>query len=163
MRVADLLESWGRSLGLTEAALTRWRAAGVLHDALRDADPGALARRVPPGLTGLPPLVLHGPAAAERLRIDGVEDGSLLRAVAYHTLGHPELDDLGRALYLADFLEPGRDLLNEWRSSLRARMPGHAPAVLREVLAARVTHLLETGRPVRPETMAFWNSQATEG
>jgi HD superfamily phosphohydrolase YqeK len=163
-RVAALLASWSGGLGLSEDERTRWAALAYLHDALRDADPEDLRGRVPPGLEALPPAILHGPAAAERLRVDGVKDGGLLLAVAYHTLGHADLGREGRALYCADFLEPGRvGLKDEWRSDLRGRMPEALHEVVREILGARIRHLLEGGRPVRAETMGFWNSLASEG
>lgn len=163
-RVATLLGSWSAELGLPEEERIRRLALAYLHDALRDARPDELRRRVPPGLSTLPPPILHGPAAGERLRIDGVADGALLLAVTYHTLGHADLGPEGRALYCADFLEPGRvDLRDAWRAGLRARMPGGADEVLREILGARIAHLVEGGRPVRPETMSFWNSMASEG
>jgi HD superfamily phosphohydrolase YqeK len=163
-RVAALLTSWSGDLGLPENERMRWTALAYLHDALRDADPEELRGRVPPGLAALPASILHGPAAAERLRIEGVKDGTLLLAVAYHTLGHADLRQEGRALYCADFLDPGRvGLRDEWRFGLRARMPGALHEVVREILGARIRHLLETGRPVRPETMGFWNSLAAEG
>ena len=98
--------------------------------------------------------------AAARLAGDGVEDPELLDAVRYHTLGHPRLGAAGRALYAADFLEPGRDLRNEWRKELRDRMPMHMDAVVQEIVGARITYLIGEGRPVRPETLAFWNSLA---
>lgn len=162
-RVADLMDGWAQELALPEAHRLRWRAAGFLHDALRDADPDSLRSRVPPGLRDLPPLLLHGPAAAERLRSEGVADGSLLMGVAFHTVGHPDFDRLGVSLYLADFLEPGRDLLNEWRAELRARMPHDSPGVLKEVLAGRIRHQVSLGAPLRPETWRFWNRVAESG
>lgn len=163
-RVAGLLASWSSDLGLPEEERTRWASLAYLHDALRDADPDDMRRHVPPTLATLPPSILHGPAAAERLRIDGVSDGALLRAVAFHTLGHVDLGAEGRALYCADFLEPGRvGLRDTWRAGLRERMPGAFAEVVREILAARIAHLMEVSRPVRPETVAFWNSLASEG
>lgn len=159
-RVAALLDAWGVALGLPEEERVRWAAVAWLHDALRSADPEALRARVPAAMSALPGLLLHGPAAAERLRGDGVRDGDLLRAIAYHTLGHARLGALGRALYAADFLEPGRDLLNEWRSALRERMPGALTDVVREVLGARIAHLVGRGSTLRPETVEFWNSLA---
>jgi HD superfamily phosphohydrolase YqeK len=163
-RVAALLADWTRQLGLPVHEQVRWTALGYLHDALRDADAEGLRRRVPPTLAGLAPSLLHGPAAAEHLRIDGVDDGALLRAIAYHTLGHAELGLEGRALYAADFLEPGRTgLRDEWRQKLRVRMPGAIDEVVREILGARIQHLVEVGRPIRPETVGFWNSMAAEG
>ncbi|MCG6956720.1 MAG: hypothetical protein LJF04_12090 [Gemmatimonadetes bacterium] len=163
-RVATLLAEWTRQLGLPVPEQVRWISLGYLHDALRDADAEGLRRRVPPPLAGLPPSLLHGPAAAEHLRIDGVDDGALLRAVAFHTLGHADMGREGRALYAADFLEPGRtSLRDDWREELRIRMPGAIDEVVREILGARIQHLVDVGRPIRPETVGFWNSMASEG
>jgi len=159
-RVAALMGSWSEDLGLAEADRARWVAVAWLHDALRDADPESLRSRVPPAMSSLPGPLLHGPAAAHRLREDGVTDEEMLLAVAYHTLGHPELGMLGQALYAADFLDPGRDLLNGWRDALRSRMPEELDDVIRELVAARIVHLVERGSPMRPETVGFWNSLA---
>jgi 2-amino-4-hydroxy-6-hydroxymethyldihydropteridine diphosphokinase len=161
-RVAALMGEWSEDLGLPEVERQRWLAAAWLHDALRDAEPDTLRSRVPPTMQGFPGPLLHGPAVAERLRMEGVHDGELLLALAYHTLGHPGLGRLGQALYAADFLEPGRDLLNDWRGALRAKMPEELDAVVRELVAARIVHLVERGSPMRPETVAFWNRLAWE-
>jgi HD superfamily phosphohydrolase YqeK len=156
-RVADLLGSWAVELALPSAECARWRAAGLLHDALRDTKADALRPLVPEPLQSLPGKLLHGPAAAARLRADGVHDEALLRAIAYHTLGHPELDELGRALFIADYIEPGRRYDPAQLATLRARMPRARAEVLLDVLRARVGRLLREGRPMRPETVAFWN------
>jgi len=151
-RVAALLREWAVALGLPPAEVARWTAAGWLHDALRDADPEELRSLVPPAYRGLPDKVLHGPAAAERLH--GQADEEILEAVRFHTLGCRRFGALGRALYLADFLEPGRTFSPEWTESLRRRMPGEMEAVLREVVGARVAHV-SGGGTVHPETEAF--------
>lgn len=157
-RVADLMDRWAAAMDVGGAERERWRAAAWLHDALRDADPESLRESVAPDLRDLPGGMLHGPAAAARLDEAGVDDARLLNAVAYHTLGHPDLDRLGRALYLADFLEPGRVHQQATRAVLRARVPEHLDQVLIDVAAARIGHLLERHKPIRPETQAFWNS-----
>lgn len=150
-------------MGLGEEERLRWAALGYLHDAVREDDPETLRPRVAPAFSGLPGRILHGPAAAEFLRLDGVQDGEFLNAVAFHTLGHTGLRLMGRALYTADFLEPGRDLLNGWRAELRGRMPGEVDEVARQVLGARIAHLVELGSPLRPETVAFWNTLTGPG
>lgn len=159
-RVASLMDAWAARLGLDAVERRRWRAAAWLHDALRDAAPDDLRPCVPEWARDLPGQLLHGPAAAVRLEAEGATDRELLDAIAYHTLGHPSLGRLGRALYLADFLEPGRAFEPAWRASLRARMPGALDEVLREVVEATIVHLLRTGRRIRPETTAFWNAIA---
>lgn len=156
-RVAGLLEDWAVAGSLPAEERIRWVAAGYLHDAVKEKPEGELRAVLDGGLRELPEALLHGPVVAELLRRDGVEDEELLRALAYHTLGHPNLGRTGYVLYAADFLEPGRDLANEWRAGLRSRMPGEMLEVVKEILAARIVYLLEQGRPVRGETIGFWN------
>lgn len=159
-RVAALLDTWAQRMDLPERERVRWAAAGWLHDALKDADPARLRDEVPPRFRDVPDSLLHGPAVAERLT--GEADASFLDAVRYHTIGHPRLDRLGRALYLADFLEPGRDFEPQWRGLLRDRVPEAMEEVLPEVVAARIRHLIEERRPLRPETASFWSSLVHE-
>lgn len=156
-RVAALMASWAERGGLPADDRARWRAAGLLHDALRDADFDTLRPLVPPELRDAPGKMLHGPAAAARLRRDGVADEPLLRAVAWHTLGHPDLDDLGKALYVADYTEPGRDYESPALAAKRARMPDDMDGVVREVAADRIARSLKRRRPLLDQTVGFWN------
>lgn len=157
-RVAALMAEWAEKLELSADDVARWTAAGWLHDALRDADPETLRPQVPEAFRDLHGKVLHGPAAAERLKDD--LDAELLEAVRCHTIGSPRFAALGRALYLADFLEPGRTFEREWTEALRRRMPHEMDAVLREVVEARVGHVTRQGVSVHPETRAFYESVA---
>ena len=152
-RVAALMREWAEAMGLPADEVARWSAVGYLHDALRDADPDELRPEVPAGFRELPGKLLHGPAAAERLA--GEADEEMLDAIRCHTLGCPRFRTLGRALYLADFLEPGRTFAPEWTESLRRRMPREMDAVLREVVEARIGHVSENGGILHPETTAF--------
>lgn len=144
-RVAGLLGEWGVALRAPGAERDRWLRAAWLHDALRDAPP---LRSDP---------LAHGPAAAKRAAADGERDCGVLDAVRYHTVGYAGWDDVGRMLYLADFLEPGRDFDPEGRRALAARVPGERDAVLREVARRRIEWVLRSGWPLPPETVAFWN------
>lgn len=160
--VARVMEEWAVRMGLDREQRIRWRAVAFLHDALRDEDPERLRPVVPAGLRGLPARVLHGPAAAERLRIEGVGDEGLLRAVSFHTLGHPELDRMGRFLFAADYLEPERVYTSEETEELRERMPDDPWSVLREVARARLRRTLDRAHPLDPRTAAFWNRILSE-
>jgi HD superfamily phosphohydrolase YqeK len=156
-RVAALVRDWADDRGVPAYEKSRWIQAAILHDALRDAAPHHLRNHVPQEFANWPDPLLHGPAAAARLRKDAMRDEGVLRAITYHTVGHPELDEAGRAVYLADFLEPGRTFDPLGRAAWRARMPHDMSAVLREVLAARIQHMVLSQRPIRSETLAFWN------
>lgn len=39
----------------------------------------------------------------------GVEDGEILSAIRWHTTGKPKMSVLEKIIYLADYIEPGRD------------------------------------------------------
>lgn len=159
-RVAGLVERWADLRGLAEAEKKRWLDAAWLHDALRDEKKDALRAIVPEAFKDWPGSLLHGPAAAAMLRKGGAADEGVLHAITYHTVGHPDFDDAGRILYLADFLEPGRTYDPIGRAVLRARMPHDESAVLREVLRNRMTHLIDANKKMRSETVAFWNGVA---
>ena len=156
-RVAELLREWGEVRGDDSRDVERWVAVGYLHDALRDADPGELRAALSVPLDYMPDEVIHGPAAADRLRLAGVTDEPLLTAIAFHSLGSPDFDDIGKALYVADFLEPGRKIQPKWRARLRSEMPTGLDSVAQAVAGKRVRFLIRKGRPVPQETLGLWN------
>ena len=161
-RVSALLNDWAMQMDLPELERRRWIAAGQVHDLLRDSEPSKLRETLPSALVEVPSTILHGPAVAERLRSEGVDDGELLIAVAQHSLGDQRFEHLGRALYAADFLEPGRAFLPEWRAELRERMPDDFDAVVAEVIEVRIRSLTESGSKVSPQTLDFWNMMVRE-
>ena len=144
-RVVALLQTWADTMHVDAQERDRWLRAGWLHDALRDAsfnDPRA-----------------HGPAAAERAAAAGETDRGVLDAVRHHTVGSADWDDVGRMLYLADFLEPGRDHDAD-REQLARSVPTQRDAVLREVVRRRIDWVLRSGWPLPQATVAFWNQLA---
>jgi len=153
-RVGDLLFEWAGRLGLAEDDQVRWRATGVLHDALKDA-PEAELRALAGG--DWPAPVLHAPACSARLAAEGVDDEELLQAIRYHPVGHPGLDALGEYLILADYLEPGRGGDNVSRERLRQSLPEGRREVLKSVLRGRIGRLLERDRTLMQCTVDMWN------
>ncbi len=143
-RVAALLSAWAMPMGVTDVERARWLKAAWLHDALRDA----------PAESELE----HGPRAAARAAQEGETDHGVLDAVCYHSLGYARWEDVGRMLYLADYLEPGRPFDQQLRRSLAARVPAERDAVLKQVAARRITWGIESRWPLLPETVDFWNS-----
>lgn len=154
-RVTALLDEWTDALALSRAERLAWRDAGRWHDALRDAAPSVLG---PPDVDPtLPPGAWHGPAAAARLRDEGEDRDDVLSAITWHTVGDRDWDMTGRALYCADFLDPGRGFLVEERARLAARFPDEPDAVFREVVRHRVTRAEDRHVPVHPRTAQLWD------
>lgn len=143
-RVAALLSAWAVAMHTPEPERARWLRAGWLHDALRDA----------PHATELE----HGPRAAARAAEEGESDQGVLDAVRYHSLGYARWDAVGRMLYLADYLEPGRTFDQEWRRARAARVPDDRDRVLEEVATRRITRVLDGRWPLVREAVDFWNS-----
>lgn len=154
-RVAALVETWGIAMGRDVRERERWVRAAFLHDALRNAPRDELARlahkkwRIP----GL----YHGPAAAQVAQEHGETDEGVLNAVRYHSIGYAGWDDVGRMLYLADYLEPGRSFKHKQRAVLAARVPQKPHAVLRRIVRRRIAKAIKTQCPILPEEAEFWN------
>jgi HD superfamily phosphohydrolase YqeK len=160
-RVARLTATWAEELGVPDSERNRWLRAVWLHDALRDAPQHELQKWAAD--SPVPPELRHGPASAGRARAEGETDRGVLDAVRYHSVGLAEWDMVGRILYCADYLEPGRKFQRENRAELASRLPADPAGVLREVARARLLHLIESGWPLPEPTFRFWNSLAGTG
>ncbi|MEO8138630.1 MAG: HD domain-containing protein [Gemmatimonadota bacterium] len=155
-RVAGLVARWAEEMGVPDSERNRWLRAVWLHDALRDAPADELERWAPsiPG----PASLRHGPASAARAKADGETDRGVLDAVRYHSVGLAEWDMVGRVLYCADFLEPGRVHLRADRDAMARRFSHDPSGVLREVARARLAHAVASGWPLPEPTVRLWNS-----
>ena len=155
-RVTTLLAEWSDALRVAPAEGAEWRDAGRLHDALRDA-PEVELRALVNDAT-MHPALLHGPAVAARLAADGETRTDLLEAIAHHTVGLATWGRTGRALYMADYLEPGRDFARSERAYLAANVPHDFDGTFREVVRHRLQWAIREGLELHPQTVDLWNS-----
>ena len=153
-RVTALLDRWSEALHLTPAERQAWHDAGRWHDALRDAPLAELRAAV---TEDYPDSVLHGPAAAARLEGEGEQRRDVLEAIRWHTLGNPDWGTAGRALFMADYLEPGRPFAQGDRAFLASHVPMDFDGVFRQVVRTRLEWTLREGKAIFPETVALWN------
>jgi HD superfamily phosphohydrolase YqeK len=155
-RVTALLDAWSEALGAAPEERQAWHDAGRWHDALRDADEPTL--RAHADNPSRPLGMLHGPAAARWLARDGEARPSVLEAVRWHTTGYAQWDRVGKALYLADFLEPGRPFMQADRAFLAHLVPLRFDAVFRQVVRLRLEWALREGKGLIPETVTLWDA-----
>ena len=157
-RVAALVETWAIATGQTAQERSRWVRAAFYHDALRDAPAGDLSVWAE-NKWGIPDLY-HGPAAATVAANHGETDKGVLDAARYHSVGYAGWDQVGRMLFMADYLEPGRKSKQNQRAVLAARVPQDPHGVLVRIVRKRLGWVLKHGRPVLPEGAEFWNDVA---
>lgn len=154
-RVTALLDEWAARMALDADEATAWHDSGLWHDALRDADEAALRSIV--DAPDLPFGILHGPAAATLLEQEGETRATVLEAVRWHTVGHPQWDRTGRALFMADFLEPGRKFMQADRAFLAAQLPHNFDGVFRQAVRMRLEWTLREGNRIFEGTVKLWN------
>jgi HD superfamily phosphohydrolase YqeK len=155
-RVTSLLRAWATAMRVSPTEANTWIDAGTWHDALRDAPIPELRE-----LTGdwhSPDGLLHGPAVAIRLEAEGEPRQDLIDAIRYHTVGSAQWGQTGRALYMADYLEPGRKFLAEDRGFLASQVPHNFDGVFRQVVRFRLEWSVREGNHIFPETVELWNS-----
>ncbi|MFO7730527.1 MAG: bis(5'-nucleosyl)-tetraphosphatase (symmetrical) YqeK [Spirochaetia bacterium] len=117
LRTAETAVKLCRRYGLS---LGEGYVSGIAHDMAREFNTAKVIQLA--GEDSLPlleeellrPVLLHGRAAAVLLQSSwGEKRESVLNAVRWHTQGHPDMGDLGKVLYIADFIEPGRGHITE--------------------------------------------------
>ena len=155
-RVVALILEWADAMKLSANERLAWRDAARTHDALRDAPLDELRGLVPDA--ALPDDVLHGPAAALLLARDGETRTDVLEAVRWHTVGCQSWGRTGRALYMADYLDPERPFSRVDRAYMAAHVPFDFDGTFRQVVRHRLDWTLLEGQELFASTVALWNS-----
>ncbi len=155
-RVTALISSWAEQMHIAANERDAWHDAALYHDCLRDAPTESLRELV--GDPTIPDPLLHGPAAAVVLAREGETRADVLEAVRWHTVGCGRWARTGRALYMADYLEPGRIFGRVDRAYLADRVPTDFAGTLRQVVRERLEWMLREGFEIPKETVALWNA-----
>ena len=147
----------GRFGASTEAA----EVGGLLHDYCRelpDDDILAAASRhgvaVGPVEARRPKKILHGPVAAAELLDLGL-DPQIAAAIRLHTVGDAGMTVLEKCLYLADYLEPGRDFPGI--DQVRALAEKSLDVAVGAAARLSLLDIIGRGRGVVPGALALYN------
>ncbi|MEK1478867.1 HD domain-containing protein [Limosilactobacillus fermentum] len=101
--------------------------------------------------------IWHGVVGAELVADElGCHDQRILDAVRQHTVGAPYMTKLAQIVYMADYIEPGRD----FEGVELARQVTHQSLAKGVALQTKQTlmYLVSTGKPVYPTTLATYNA-----
>lgn len=142
----------------------RARVAGLLHDCAKampieemrdlvlrhmpDIDEAELNTRA----------ILHAPAGMVMAReLFGVRDPSILSAIRKHTVGDGVMSPMDALIYVADFIEPGREMF-PGLDKARKLAEKDIYKAMRCCAALTAKHLKSRGQEVHPRTLALLNS-----
>lgn len=101
--------------------------------------------------------IWHGVVGAELIKNElGIWDEDILNAVRHHTTGAEVMSKLEQVVYMADYIEPGRDLpeINEARKVTVANLQAGVAMQTKQTL----NYLMENNKPVYPKTIDTYNA-----
>lgn len=100
--------------------------------------------------------LLHAPVGAALLKKESIiTDPKILRAVAYHTTGRSRMSRLEKVIYLADYIETGRDFPAADR--IRRVAVENLEQALLEAVEFAIKSVLDRGLMLHPRSVAFRN------
>lgn len=136
--------------------------AGLCHDyAKQRPDEDFIAEIKKKGLN---PLLLdygnaiwHGVVGAELIKDElGIWDEDILNAVRHHTTGAPVMTKLEQVIYMADYIELGRDFTGVKKA--RVITAANLQAGIAYQTKHTLAYLIENGKPVYPKTIDTYNA-----
>ncbi len=138
------------------------RIAGLLHDCAKYRDHLYLLKRVSDFDIILDDMMLqnkeliHGPLGAKVAEIEyNVKDKEILNAIYYHTVGKEDMTQLEKIIYIADFIEPGRNFpgVDFYREYAFKDLDG----ALRLSMDNTIKHLVDKGKLIHLNTIKARN------
>lgn len=104
--------------------------------------------------------LLHSKVGAWLLREEfGIDDEEIFSAVYYHTVGRPDMSLLEKILFVADYIEPGRDMDTQPPlDCIRMIAFEDIDEAVRLILMNTINYLKNSGRDyIDPETMRTYD------
>lgn len=157
---AYLAERWG-------ADSVQARLAGLLHDCAKGMQGDELLQWslafgiVRDDTERTCPDLLHGPVGALLAWKEyGVTDVEVLQAIRLHTLGAEGMRLLDKIIYLADYIEAGRDFPGV--EELRAAAEEDLNLAVLKAMEGTIRYVLARGLPLHPQTVRARSSLLAE-
>lgn len=96
--------------------------------------------------------LVHGRLAAEIGKDKfHISDIDIINAVSYHTTGRPNMSMIEKIIYIADFVEPGRDLFSGMAKARELARENLDEALLK-ILLLTLNHVIDQGGIIDPRT-----------
>lgn len=154
-QAVELAEIFGADIDKTEYA-------AILHDVAKYFDKEDMYEiintnpEIPNELLNYHISLWHGPAGAVYARKNcGILDQDVLNAITYHTTGRSGMSLLEKVIFLADYIEPGRNFPGV--DEVRAKAKNDLDQAVCQALVNTITFLLSKGAQVHPDTVDAYN------
>lgn len=100
--------------------------------------------------------IWHGPLGAILVERElGISNPDILNAIRHHTVGAENMTLLEQVIYVADYIEPGRNFPGVERA--RALAAENLQEAVRYETKQLLQHLIEQNRKIYPKTIATYN------
>jgi predicted HD superfamily hydrolase involved in NAD metabolism len=139
--------------------------AAIFHDYAKFRDKDEMKRLVQEKLTdksclGYGDELLHAPCGAYFVEHEvGLADQEVLNAIRYHTTGRPNMTLLEKIIFLADYIEPGRQFKGVEEVRILAKQDLNEAII--QALANTIAFLMKRRQLVFPDTLATYNQLIT--
>ncbi len=136
--------------------------AGLSHDICKNSGDTELVKITEEDGLGIDEVekkrlnLLHGRASAIILKNKfGIKDQSVLNAVAFHTFGYEDIDALGKIIFIADKIEPGREPETEKFRNLAGKISLNE--LMLKVIDDRSAYILKKNGSIHENTKKMYN------
>jgi len=146
--------------------LTNTSIASLLHDAGKQFDKAAMKAYAISHKVSVPnlkqtiknnPALLHSFISAHIAKnVFGIKNTSVLNAIAFHTLGDPNMDTLAKIIYLADAASPDRSYKGV--NAIRQTALINLDSALVMAQSIKIAHVLEKKAWLHPKALESWNA-----
>lgn len=136
--------------------------AGLLHDCAREMNGEEILKLCKQhnievdNICAIKPKLLHGPVGSIVAREEyGIEDEEILSAIYWHTTGHRNMSALDKIVFLADYIEPGRDFpgVDKVREAVFQDLDKGMVVALMSI----IKHLVKKRALIQLDTIDTWN------
>ncbi len=142
--------------------------AGLLHDCAREMKAEEILKIceekniVIDNICAMQPKLLHGPVGTVVAREEyGIEDEEILSAIYCHTTGRKVMSALDKIIFLADYIEPGRDFSGV--EKVREAVFEDLDNGMVTSLVSIIKHLVKKKEIIQIDTIDTWNYLINKG
>lgn len=166
LRVEQMALGLTKGLDIDSEKLSQ---AALLHDVCREY-PGDLLLQLASKfgilideIEAAEPLLLHGFVGSALVKADlQIMDAEILKAISYHITGAPGLSKLAQAVFVADFIEPGRTFEAARLLRMQSLELSWEQLVLR-VYNRTLEYLIRANMTIHPRSVAGRNELIMKG